>query len=188
MGRERVMIGTAAKELAASRMFLMAEDVEAIQQLVQALAPDVKVVDLGAGSGTTALAVLDVNQHAAIITVDIDQGAIHWAERNIEAYYPGAHWTWMVLDAAASATFIGPVDLVLHDASHEEEHVEADLRAWAAVCAPGTPLWVHDYAAPPVSWGQPDSPGVARAIAALIRDGLIEHVGTAGLGWYGRFR
>jgi len=178
-----------ALRLAASRMYLMAEDVHAIQSLVPTSGP-CRVVDLGAGSGTTALAVLDVREAAKIVTVDIDQQNLDWAEKNIRAYYPDADWRGLLSDAAAAAEKgeRHGIDLVLHDASHEREHVYADISAWAKVVAPGTPLWVHDYASPPESWGQIASPGVSLAIADLIAEGVVEEVRTAGLGWIGRFR
>lgn len=184
-----------ALRLAASRMYLMREDVLTIQMLVERLDTPARnplmVIDLGAGSGTTALAVLDVRDDARIVTVDIDQANLDWAGKAVRNVYPQANWQPMLQDAADTewAKMLlhdVPLDLLLHDASHERAHVEADLRAWIPMLAPGALIWVHDWASPPQSWGQPDSPGVALAIQTLVDEGLLVTLGTDGLGWYGQ--
>lgn len=176
-----------ARRLAASRMYLLEDDVDAIQSLVAAL-PDgpILVVDLGAGSGTTALAVLDVRDDASIITVDNDRSALDWAGAAVRNTYPDADWRPMHADAAVAATFVpDPIALLLHDAGHGRDDVARDLEAWLPLLAPGTPVWVHDYAPAPASWGQPHYPGVAEAIADLVARGMLIESGTHGLGWSG---
>lgn len=182
-----------ALRLAASRMYLMREDVELIQQCVIELMAlrngnPLTVVDLGAGSGTTALAVLDVADDVEIATIDINEQNLAWAELAVRNAYPHARWASVHLDAAEAAsrwTLDGWVDLLLHDASHEQDAVERDIRAWLPLLAPDALVWVHDYAPPPQSWGQPDSPGVALAIGALCNAGLLRRVRVGGLGWVG---
>jgi len=185
------MTGTYARALAASRSFLLEEDVDCIQGLVRVLdsRSPLYVVDLGAGSGTTALAVLDERPDARIVTVDIDPTALHWAGRAVHNAYPEAVWRM----AEASAEDVAairfphddPVHLLLHDASHERDQVERDLRAWCAFLPANTPIWVHDYSSPPAAWGQPASPGVAEAVDLLVAEGLLAPRGVAGLGWFG---
>lgn len=187
-----------AKRLAASRMFLMEEDVEQIQILVRLLAPHahearqrgdhgLHVADLGAGSGTTALAVLDEDETAHIFTYDISAENVEWARRAIENTYPGAleHWYPRVMDAVGQGEPYS-MDLLLHDASHERTNVEADLRSWVPRLLPHAFIWVHDASPPPAAWGQPSSPGVMEAINALIAEGLIEgELASLGMGWVG---
>lgn len=187
------MTRTFARELAASRMYLMEEDVIQIQHLVRTFSPNIvlTVIDLGAGSGTTALAVLDDREDAQITTIDIDPANVAWAEKAVRNAYPGANWVGVVADAADTAhRRVGHVvDLLLHDASHERDHVEGDIRAWLPYLMPSSLIWVHDWLAPPPSWGQPSSPGVDGAIGQLIHDGLIRpapEFGSRGLGWVGR--
>jgi len=176
-----------ARDLAATRNYLTLDDVDAIQGLVAGEGPFM-VVDLGAGSGTTALAVLDVRDDAQITTVDIDIANIHWAEKAVRAYYPNAAWDSLHMTAEAAASrFVGkPVSLVLHDAGHEFEDVYGDLVTWHAVVPSGTPLWVHDYTKAP--WQEESYPGVRKALKDLIKRGLIVQAGTPGLGWTGRFQ
>lgn len=177
-----------AKRLAASRRFLLEEDVEVIQQAVAMLADrnPLLVADLGAGSGTTALSVFDVREDAQVVTVDIDADALHWAEAAVRNAYPDALWWGYQRSADNPVTSVRPFDLLLHDAGHTREDVDGDLRAWLPHLAPGALIWVHDYLPPPVDWGQPDSPGVRQAIRALEIGGLIEGISVGGLGWLGR--
>lgn len=185
-----------AARLAASRMFLHADDVALIQQIVRDLrlglpsAHRLTVVDLGAGSGTTALSVLDEDESAEIITVDIDPEAVEWARKAVRNCYPEAQWSGVTADAADAAllhaTFFGTtIDLLLHDAGHGRDDVDRDLRAWLPIMEPGARLWVHDYGDPPAAWGQPSSPGVREAVDQLVAEGRIAEYATAGLGWYG---
>lgn len=182
-----------ARNLAMSRRFLTVEDVETIQMVVRMLSQHtatmgrpLRVVDLGAGSGTTALAVLDERDDSQITTVDNDRANIDWAELAVRMAYPEADWLGVVEDAADTGHYVGElVDLLLHDASHEREHVERDLRAWLPRLAPHAMVWCHDWAAPPPSWGQPASPGVREAVEALLSDGSLKRFGTGGLGWIG---
>lgn len=181
-----------ALRLAASRMFLMAADVELIQQIVREQPPGkIAVIDLGAGSGTTALAVLDEREDAQITTIDISAENVDWAGLAVRNVYPDADWVGVVADAAdvSHRDLSHPVDLLLHDASHERQHVEADIRAWLPYLRPETGrVWVHDAFAPPAGWGQPASPGVTEAIVGMIADGLLKPLGYGGLGWYGARR
>lgn len=146
------------------------------------------VIDLGAGSGTTALAVLDEHAEAQITTVDISRSAVDWAEQAVRNCYAEANWIGVVADAGDVARMWpdGAVDLLLHDASHEYPAVADDLRAWLPKLAPHALIWVHDFSPPPQTWGQPDSPGVALSIRDLVSEGMIVEVERAGLGWVGR--
>lgn len=186
------MTRTFARALAASRMYLMEEDVEQIQELVRLLprtGDGLHVADLGAGSGTTALAVLDEDETAHIYTYDISAENIEWARRAIENAYPAALTNWYprAMDAAAGGGEPWAIDLLLHDASHERANVEADLRAWVPRLSAHALIWLHDYYDPPAAWGQPSSPGVKQAVDALVAEGLIipADVGRRGMGWVG---
>lgn len=179
-----------AHELAASRRMLVAEDVDLIQMLAGRLRLMPSVIDLGAGSGTTALAVLAVRPFAQITSVDIDQGALDWAEKAV-GIYRDADWlgirakSWEA--AVLRSRFSAPVDLLLVDASHEREDVERDLTAWLPLMRSGGLVWLHDFAPPPSKWRQPASPGVARAILTFTAAGLLEPLEARGLGWAGTY-
>lgn len=70
-----------AHDLADSRRLLLREDVDLIQRLALERLPGKGVVlDLGAGSGTSALAVLSVRPDAFVVSVDAKEEAIHTTE------------------------------------------------------------------------------------------------------------
>lgn len=183
--------GGGARTLAVNRLFLTVQDVDDIQNLVLALPPDSNVLDCGAGSGTTALAVYEARPDVHIVTVDINATNIDWARKNLQAYIKDAdlpHWSsWQgrVDQIDVSGWLHKDFALVLHDAGHSEEDVYGDIQHLRTIVAPGTKLWVHDFSPMP---GVGYEEGVSRAILRLLSDGLIDLDGTpTGLGWIGHF-
>lgn len=173
--------------LAASRGFLCAEDVDLIRKTIADLGPEPRVADLGAGSGTTALAIFDERRDARVWTVDISREAIEWAGRALQnagyidrwrGVVGNARRYWLPEDAGAE-----PLDAVLHDAGHEYGDVLMDLREWLPHVAPGGAVWVHDYG-PTGDAPIPANlyPGVARAIDVLVSEKLVEVVEYGGWG------
>lgn len=183
-------MNTAAHDLAASRGFLTKDDVDLIQDLVRSWPVDLPLrgIDLGAGAGTTALAVFCVRPTARVITIDVSFDALNWAKQVIENEGFGKRWYSLLVDsAAAGRNWVGEVDLLLVDAGHSEKNVVDDIRAWLPKMKPGGLIWVHDYASPPKAWGQEDeSPGVRSAIKILIDGGMIEAIEARGLSWAGK--
>lgn len=179
-----------AYRLAAAGRFLAPDDVTAIERLVRELRAEcgrpVRVLDLGAGSGTTALAVLCADAEAEVTVVDESRDALQRAERNFRPYFPGACWQGVLGAAAEVAEQAAgePVDLLLYDASHERDDILRDVRAWVPHLRPGARVWVHDYA--PAPWGGDAYPGVAEACAELVAAGDLVELGAVGMGWIGR--
>lgn len=64
----------------------------------------------------------------------------------------------------------GSVDLPFVDADHSENAVREDIRNWLPKVKPGGAIAGHDY-------GQPDIPGVQKAVDSLL-PGRIIHPGT----------
>lgn len=186
---------TPAHRLAATRMFLTHGDVDDLIMLVNSVddpAAIATIIDLGAGSGTTAIAVLDTAPKAHVLTYDISTENLDWAQKNIVgslgeqelARWAGVHNS--VLEGAAH-WHGSKVDLLLHDASHEEEDVYNDLVAWWPHLIVGGYVWVHD--AKPMAGAQEEYPGVLRAVtrfvAKHIRD-LVQVPDLQGIGWAAR--
>lgn len=166
-----------AHDLAAVRGMLREEDVDAIQDICRSL-PNVPVVaDVGAGVGTTALAVWAIRPEAQIISVDHDAARLDEVRR-----LSGIPASWTAIESDSSeAAAIFPAetfDLLLLDTSHEYEDTMAELRAWLPHLRERAWVWCHDYLG--------EYPGCPRAIDEIVDEGLMSAYKTQGLGWLGR--
>lgn len=177
----------AAHELARNRGFLLWEDVDLIGELVEALAerPILRVVDLGAGSGTTAGAVFAARPEAACecYTYDISPEAVEWARLFVENIGYSHRWSGVVRDSveAAGMWADGSVDLLMLDTSHQYEPTVRELEVWRPKISAGGWLWCHDYTGP-------DFAGVSQAIDEAVARGELVLYKTLGYGWSGRVR
>lgn len=145
-----------AHAMAASRNFLRADEVDAIVDLTLAL-PDrhVVVVDIGAGAGTTALAVLETrNVNITVFTIDISHENLDWARMALRN--AGLSNSWVSVYSPSARRFLDHVDLLLVDGDHTFEGVTADLDAWLPAVAWRGPVWLDDYS--------DDYPGVRHAV------------------------
>lgn len=169
---------TPAHDLARSRMFLLVEDVDLIISLVQSLPEKPVVADVGAGSGTTAMAVLGANEGAKIFTIDINPENVDWAEINLRAYYDTKNWQGVEADSLNAARLAADeyFDMVMLDTSHEYEATEQEIKAWLPKLKSGGVFWFHDYI----------GSDVKRAVDEAAALGLLEKIDQMGLGWAGR--
>lgn len=184
---------TPAHRLAASRMFLTAGDVDDLITLARDLPRGGRVVDIGAGAGTTALAILQTRRDVEVWTIDNDQQALNWARQVLLNYaMPTDHWHdefAAAVDAARAwakrSEAMRNVDLLLHDGDHSRGQVEADLRAWLPYLTKfKSRIWVHDYFA--MAGAQETYPGVGEALDNLATEGRLGYVrDSAGVGWIG---
>lgn len=191
-----------AHALAASRRMLVREDVDLIRELVKDRlksstppAHMVRVVDLGAGSGTAALAVFAEAPpgRVRVITVDNEAEALDWAGLAVGNIERADDWERIQADAADSSSLLpttreGPnIDLLLVDAEHAYQAVKDELAAWLPLLREGGLVWVHDYG-DPKDFGLHSkvTPGVKRAVNELVRKGELEEIETRGLGWAGK--
>jgi predicted O-methyltransferase YrrM len=140
------------------------------------------VVDLGAGSGTTAGAVFAERPFARVWTFDIDEAALNWAGAFVAALDPpvATRWHPMLMDSAAAVWpyRAGQLDMLMIDSSHEYAHTVAELAAWLPMLRPGGLVWCHDY--------RGTYPGVTQAVDEAVARGEVELIAVRGLGWGGR--
>lgn len=180
-----------AHDLAASRKMLVQEDVDLIRKLVSKLPHDrdVVVVDLGLGSGTTALSVFaERTEKIHVYSYDnTDEG--RWGELAVHNIGQREHFTWIVSKAEEPA--LGPdsssVDLLLLDASHTQEGLKREFEAWLPRIRDEGLIWIHDYG-DPADFGlaAKKSPGIATVVKQMMKDGILLELEIAGLGWAGR--
>ncbi len=173
-----------AHALAASRRFLVAEDVDLIAAAVAELPVDriVQVLDLGAGSGTTALSVFCARaENIHVLTVDHDPVALASTRECMTNAGFVQHWQGILAKSNGLATVLpyvaGLIDLLLVDADHTYEGVRSDLEAWLPLVRPGAPVWMHDYTA--------EYPGCMQAIDEAVAAGRLVPDRMAGWGWLG---
>lgn len=170
-----------AIDLALSRRFLTLGDVGMLVDLAaRAVGPEPCVIDLGAGAGTTALCILLARPEARVLSVDISDDALNWAQQAIENCGVADRWGRLTSDAGLLGwNYPGPpVDLLLIDTSHESRATARELAAWLPHVRPGGLVWLHDYA------GE-DYPGVRKAVDRAVGTGALVEYGQAGLGWAG---
>lgn len=164
---------TPAHDLATSRLFLSHEDVDLIQRLVDKMFGSV-VVDLGAGGGTTALAVLTApfTAHISVVyTVDKDPANLDWARMAVANV--GELDRWVPVYGHSWGTFAAHPDLLLVDAGHEYNDVTRDLEQWIPRMETGDGyIWFDDYSG--------EYPGVTVAVNERIRSGQLLEIERAG--------
>ena len=183
-----------AHALAASRRFLVAEDVNLIRELVRRLRKQeprrvLQVVDIGAGSGTTALSVFaEASDRVLVRTIDHDAQALAYSKLAVSNIGRLRDWRGFVGDSARSIFERGgqDIDLLLVDAEHTYKAVLADLAAWLPLLRDSGFVWIHDYGDSLQALGVRTSPGVKRAVNELVRKRELSVVKIAGLGWAGR--
>ncbi len=160
----------AAYALAASRQMCCAEDLTLLVDVVRDLSDRPYVVQLGAGSGTMALAVLGARDDVTLWSYDIDQQALNWERQALKNakvdFDPKGLRTYIQInqdsvDAGRRWGKVKQIDLLIIDADHSYEGVKADLEVWLWHC---DLVFVHDYdgATAPSQY-----PGVAKACGAI---------------------
>jgi len=178
-----------AHALAESRGFLTEQDVNCIRRLAKHLPKDnALVADIGAGAGTTALAVFAEREPGTVRIVSIDNNEVElsWMQQAVANIGRTGDHRAILGDAVALASEVpdGELDLLLIDISYG---VEAIARAWLPKLKQGGIIWMHDYGDPRKFGIDQDAVVEPKQTAdALEAEGLIVQGAARGLGWRGR--
>lgn len=177
-----------AYRLAASRGLLCEEDVDLIREGVRLLPADrdLFLVDLGAGSGTSALSIFcERAERIQVVTIDSDPVALASAGEAIRGSGYGDLWTplesvsWEAVPLLAVEHSNRLIDMLLVDADHSKEGLEADIAAWLPLVRAGAPVWFHDYKPTDGGWW----PAVALVLDGMVARGELEAIRVAGWGY-----
>lgn len=138
--------------------YLYQDELPALQELARLLPPNPVVVNIGAGAGTSGLALLESRPDLYLITIDIQKesspfGCLAgeeeqlklaglWGERNRQIHGDskdvGRRWFSIAYDGRQ-------VDMVFIDGDHSYEGAKGDIEAWLPLIKPGGIMAVHDY-------------------------------------------
>lgn len=135
--------------------YLFPGELDELQELVSELPSNPVVVNIGAGSGTSGLAFMEVRNDITLYTIDITNhdspfGSLY-SERELfkSEGYPKDGQTWQQIHGDSKSVGkdwqYGPVDMVFIDGDHSYEGCKGDIEAWSPHIKPGGILAIHDY-------------------------------------------
>lgn len=163
----------AARERTGVDFYCRAAEIDYLQAIALQLPPDSRAVNIGAGLGTTALALLQARLDLLVVSVD-------WAPCPEELAALQVHaptgWEQRYLrllqssPAAGQAWAFGPVDLVLVDGGHYYPECQADARAWYPHLAPDGWLLFHDVNAIMLPEVAPAVQDFVNEVGAIFQD------------------
>lgn len=142
----------AAYALADSRQMCCAEDLTLLVEVIRGLARRPWIVQLGAGSGTMALAILSARRDVTLWSFDNDQQALNWEEQaiiNAEALPPRDEAGPVYIPIRQDSVIAGrswngatQIELLVIDADHSYHGVMGDMGAWGRHAEL---IFLHDY-------------------------------------------
>lgn len=150
------MTAKTASEIIAKRFgYMTLDEVRGLRFLASIVAQARPIfVNIGAGCGTSALAMYEGNPEASINTIDISAGGPLGGlenERNAfsEAnYLPVPHQVLMSSHEAARLWHHGEINLLFIDNGHEQHEIEGDIALWLPKLARAGIVAFHDYGSP----------------------------------------
>jgi len=131
--------------------YLKHDEIDLLKTAADLLPPYPTIVNIGAGAGTSSLAVSETRPDANIYTVDIHErgplGSLE-GERNAFRAAERKHPTQILGDSAVvckSWAATRKIDMLIIDGDHTERGVAADIDGWLPFVKPGGYLVFHDY-------------------------------------------
>ena len=177
-----------AKNLAEAFGYLSMEELALLIQLVESLPDDPLVVNIGAGVGTSTMAILETREDSFVVSVDLYTG-VHPTGGLGNEYFEvkDAEMLDRRFGICSDSTVAGmqwwenknepwwrrKVDMVFHDAAHNEVTLTTEIEAWLPRVRAKGIIAVHDYTS--VHWD-----GVMKAVDELLspRFKLIKQADT----------
>jgi hypothetical protein len=143
----------AAYGLANSRQMCCRADLDLLIEVLRELDNHPRVVQLGAGSGTMALAIFGARDDVGLWSIDNDQQALNWelqalknAEVDLQFDSGNPRYVQINDDSALAGRHwqrrMSQNSLVIIDADHSFDSVVTDVYAWRDHCGL---MFIHDY-------------------------------------------
>jgi len=148
---ERENFDTAALDLGHAFGYLYDYEVIALQMLAKTLPLNAKIVNFGAGTGTSGMAFRLGNPTAKVWTIDISEGGPLGGLENERNAFNSAGIPIMLPEQILGCSWdVGnewqeKIDMVFIDGDHSSEAVEKDIDAWIKHVKPGGYALFHDY-------------------------------------------
>lgn len=162
-----------SEQLRSDFKYLFVDEVPALKSLVRSLSRRPLVINIGAGAGTSGLAILEARPDSILVTIDIQNessplGCLE-AERDViqragmKMKVVGRHWQFCMDSVEAGLHWYNEMrngwqenhgigfifkqgaDMVFIDGDHSYEHCRDDIQTWLCVLKDGGIIAVHDY-------------------------------------------
>ena len=141
-----------AAELSEAFGFLCLEEVEALMSVAELIPENGTMINIGAGAGTSSLAVAEARPDINIITVDISEGGPFGGfENEVNAFKNAKMEKLLPEQLLGDSKKIGrewdrdKVDFVFVDGDHSEDGVRGDIEAWIDHIKDDGIIVFHDY-------------------------------------------
>lgn len=123
----------------------------AMLALARSLPKGATVVNIGAGSGTSGLALAEAGKNLHITTVDISEGGPLGGMQNEKNVFELAGREDLPRQILGDSKEVGlnwnedPMDMIFVDAGHLKNEIEGDIEAWWPHLERGGIMIFHDY-------------------------------------------
>lgn len=156
-----------SEEVQRSFHYLYPQELPALKLLVAQLPPNPLVVNIGAGAGTSGLAILESRPDVILVTIDIQDASSpfgclegerdvigraglghlrreRWFQIHGDSKIVGKEWGNFIFKDNPDFSR-GTVAMVFIDGDHSYEGCKGDIEAWVPHLVPGGILAVHDF-------------------------------------------
>jgi predicted O-methyltransferase YrrM len=125
----------------------------AMLAMARSLPEGSRIINIGAGSGTSSLAITEGirGKKSILITIDISEGGPFGGLENERNVYDSANYHPYPRQILGDSKEIGrswseePLDMIFVDGDHTKPGIDGDIEAWWPNLKPGGLMIFHDY-------------------------------------------
>lgn len=138
-------------EIAKSFGYMTKEEIHLLKAFALSLPYVPLIVNIGAGSGTSGLALVEERQDAVVFTVDISEGGPYGGLENERNAFKdsGLRLPFQILGDSKDVgkNWRHKVDMVFVDGDHIDQVISNDIASWKCHVRDGGIMAFHDYGA-----------------------------------------